>query len=59
MKPTPPPVMILTGIGEYRTFAVPVAMRYNGRRKQAEVKAVTDKIKFETFVDAQGHAFLR
>ena len=32
-------------------------MRYNGRRKQAEVKAVSDKIKFETFVDAQGTAF--
>ncbi len=51
------PVMILTGIGEHRTFAESVAMRYNGRRKQAEVKAVADKIKFETFVDAQGTAF--
>jgi len=50
-------VTTLAGIGEHRTFAAPVAMRYNGRRKQAEVKAVADKIKFETFVDAQGTAF--
>ena len=47
----------LAGIGEHRTFAAPVAMRYNDRRKRTEVKAVTDKIKFETFVDAQGTAF--
>ena len=53
----PPPVMTLTGIGEHRTFAAPVALRYNGRRTQTEVKAVADKIKFETFVDAQGTAF--
>lgn len=47
----------LAEIGEHRTFAAPVAMRYNDRRKRTEVKAVTDKIKFETFVDAQGTAF--
>lgn len=40
-----------------RTFAAPVVMRYNGRRKQAEVKAVSDEFKFETFVDAQSTAF--
>ena len=57
-KPIPPTGTAPTGIGNAnRTFAVPVAMRYNGRRKQAEVKAVADKIKFETFVDAQGTAF--
>ena len=32
-------------------------MRYNDRRKRTEVKAVADRIKFETFVDAQGTAF--
>ena len=53
----PPPVTAPTGIGEHRTFAAPVALRYNGRRTQTEVKAVADKIKFETFVDAQGTAF--
>lgn len=56
-KPIPPTGMILAGIGEHRTFALPVVMRYNGRRKQAEVKAVSNKIEFETFVDAQGTAF--
>lgn len=56
-RPNPPPVTAPTGIGEHRTFALPVVMRYNGRRKQAEVKAVADKVKFETFVDAQGTAF--
>ena len=53
----PPPVTTLAGIGEHRTFAAPVAMRYNDRRKRTEVKAVADRIKFETFVDAQGTAF--
>ncbi len=30
---------------------------YNDHSKQVEVKMVSDKIKFETFVDAQGTAF--
>ena len=47
----------LAEIGEHRTFAAPVAMRYNDRRKRTEVKAVADRIKFETFVAAQGTAF--
>ena len=50
--------IILTGNGkDKRTFAVSVGMMYNGYSKQAEVKMVSDKIKFETFVDAQGTAF--
>ena len=59
MKPTDwhLPAAAQTWSGKHRTFAAPVAMRYNGRRKQAEVKAVADKIKFETFMDAQGTAF--
>ena len=32
-------------------------MVYNGRSKQVEVKMVSDKIMFETFVDAQSTAF--
>jgi len=32
-------------------------MMYNDHSKQVEVKMVSDKIKFETFVDAQGTAF--
>ena len=50
--------IILTGNGkDNRTFAVLVGMMYNGHSKQAEVKMMSDKIKFETFVDAQGTAF--
>ena len=50
--------IILTGNGkDKRTFAVSVGMMYNGYSKQAEGKMVSDKIKFETFVDAQGTAF--
>ena len=49
---------IPTGNGkDNRTFAVSVGMMYNGHSKQAEVKMMSDKIKFETFVDAQGTAF--
>lgn len=51
-------VITLTGNGkDNRTFAVSVGMMYNGHSKQAEVKMVSDKIRFETFVDAQGTAF--